>query len=124
MFIDRVQIEVQAGNGGDGACSFRREKYVPHGGPDGGDGGDGGSILVIAKPGVDSLSMLAHKKIWRAGRGDHGSGSNRSGRKAEDMIIDVPPGTVVPTAGAMDGSRKSTSTRSSLRRGNPSPWMP
>lgn len=95
MFVDRVQIEVLAGNGGDGAVSFRREKYIQHGGPDGGDGGDGGSIVVIAKPGVDSLSSLAHKKIWRAERGDHGGGANRSGRAAHDVVIEVPPGTVV-----------------------------
>lgn len=98
MFVDRVQIEVHAGDGGDGSCSFRREKYVPEGGPDGGDGGDGGSIVVVAKHGVDSLSMLAHKKIWRAGRGDHGGGANRAGRDAHDMTIDVPPGTVVMDA--------------------------
>ena len=95
MFVDRVQIEVQAGRGGNGCASFRREKYVPEGGPDGGDGGDGGSIVVIAKPGVDSLSALAHKKIWRADRGDHGRGANRAGKDAEDLIIEVPPGTIV-----------------------------
>src|SRR5688500_1028213 len=95
MFVDRVQIEVHAGNGGNGCASFRREKYVPHGGPDGGDGGSGGSILVVAKPGVDSLSALAHKKIWRAERGDHGSGANRAGKDAPNLTIEVPPGTVV-----------------------------
>jgi GTP-binding protein len=95
MFVDRVQIDVHAGKGGNGCSSFRREKYVPEGGPDGGDGGDGGSIVVVAKAGVDSLNALAHKKIWRADRGDHGSGSNRAGKDAHDLIIEVPPGTVV-----------------------------
>jgi GTP-binding protein len=95
MFVDRVQIEVIAGNGGNGCASFRREKYIPKGGPDGGDGGNGGSIVVQAKPGVDSLSALAHRKIWRAERGDHGQGANRAGRAAEDLIIEVPPGTIV-----------------------------
>jgi GTP-binding protein len=95
MFVDRVTIDVQAGRGGDGCMSFRREKYVPRGGPDGGDGGDGGSIVIVAEPGVDSLSALAHRKQWRAERGEHGQGSNCHGRSAEDLILRVPPGTVV-----------------------------
>ncbi len=98
MFVDRVTIEVEAGRGGDGCLSFRREKYVPRGGPDGGDGGDGGSIVLVAEPGVDSLSALVHRKQWRAERGDHGRGSNCHGRSAEDLIIRVPPGTVVVDA--------------------------
>jgi GTP-binding protein len=95
MFVDRVTIDVEAGRGGDGCMSFRREKYVPRGGPDGGDGGDGGSIIMIAEPGVDSLSALAHRKRWRAQRGEHGRGSQCHGRGAEDLIIRVPPGTIV-----------------------------
>jgi GTP-binding protein len=95
MFVDRVTIEVEAGRGGDGCMSFRREKYVPRGGPDGGDGGDGGSVILVAEPGVDSLSALAHRKQWRAQRGEHGLGSNCHGRGAEDMLIRVPPGTIV-----------------------------
>jgi GTP-binding protein len=95
MFVDRVTIEVEAGRGGNGCVSFRREKYVPRGGPDGGDGGDGGSIIMIGEPGVDSLAALAHRKQWRAGRGEHGRGSNCHGRSAEDLVIRVPPGTVI-----------------------------
>jgi GTPase len=95
MFVDRVQIELIAGSGGDGCCSFRREKYIPDGGPDGGDGGDGGSIIVRAKAGVDSLNALAHKKFWRAPSGTNGSGSQCTGRGGEDMVIDVPPGTII-----------------------------
>lgn len=95
MFVDRVIIDVEAGRGGDGCMSFRREKYVPRGGPDGGDGGDGGSIIMIAEPGVDSLSLLAHRKRWRAERGEHGRGSQCHGRGAEDLIIKVPPGTLI-----------------------------
>ena len=95
MFVDRVTIDVEAGRGGDGCVSFRCEKYVPRGGPDGGDGGDGGSIILVAEPGVDSLSALAHRKHWRAERGEHGRGSNCHGRSASDMVIRVPPGTVV-----------------------------
>lgn len=95
MFIDRVQIEVQGGRGGNGCVSFRREKYVPHGGPDGGNGGDGGSVIIVAKNGVNHLTALAHHKFWRAESGKHGSGSNRAGKAAEDLIIEVPPGTIV-----------------------------
>ena len=98
MFVDRVTIEVQAGNGGDGCMSFRREKYVPRGGPDGGDGGDGGSIIMVAEPGVDTLSALAHRKQWRAARGGHGLGSQCHGRNAQDLVIKVPPGTVIMDA--------------------------
>lgn len=95
MFVDRVEIEVQAGDGGHGCVSFRRERYVPRGGPDGGDGGDGGSILIVAREGVDSLVGLAHRKHWKADRGKHGQGSKRRGRGGEDLIIETPPGTVV-----------------------------
>ncbi len=95
MFVDRVEIEVKAGDGGAGCMSFRREKYVPKGGPDGGDGGNGGNVVVVAEPGVDSLVALSHRKFWRAERGTHGQGSNRHGRNGPDLIIHVPPGTVV-----------------------------
>jgi GTP-binding protein len=98
MFVDRVTIEIEAGKGGDGCMSFRREKYVPRGGPDGGDGGNGGSIIMIAEAGVDSLNALAHHKHWRAKRGEHGRGSGCHGRGAEDLIIRVPPGTLVMDA--------------------------
>lgn len=95
MFVDRVTIEVEAGKGGDGCVSFRREKYVPRGGPDGGDGGDGGSIIFVARHGVDTLSALVHRKHWRAERGQHGQGSNCHGRSAKDLVIEVPPGTMI-----------------------------
>jgi len=95
VFVDRVQIEVAAGNGGQGMCSFRREKYVPLGGPDGGDGGDGGSVILKAQPGVDSLAALAHRKQWRAAHGEPGGSANCQGRKAQDLELLVPPGTIV-----------------------------
>lgn len=95
MFVDRVTLFVKGGDGGNGCCSFRREKYVPKGGPDGGDGGDGGSVFVRALAGADSLAPLVHRKHWKADRGGHGGSSKCSGRSAEDLIIDVPPGTVV-----------------------------
>jgi len=95
MFTDEVEIRVEAGKGGDGCVSFRREKYVPRGGPDGGDGGDGGSVILLARHGVDSLAPLAHRKHWKAGNGRPGRGANCHGASADDMIIEVPPGTVV-----------------------------
>ncbi|RIK83667.1 MAG: GTPase ObgE [Planctomycetota bacterium] len=95
MFVDRVEIEVQAGRGGDGCVSFRREKYVPRGGPNGGDGGDGGSVILRAEGGVDNLAFVGHKQQWRASDGQHGMGSDCHGRSAEDLVIPVPPGTQV-----------------------------
>lgn len=95
MFVDRVTVDVEAGKGGDGCASFRREKYVPRGGPDGGDGGNGGSVIVVAEAGVDSLAELVHRKHWRAKGGTPGSGSNRHGANADDLTIRVPPGTVL-----------------------------
>ncbi|GIW95472.1 MAG: GTPase Obg [Pirellulaceae bacterium] len=95
MFVDRVTIEVQGGSGGDGCVSFRREKYVPRGGPDGGDGGRGGHVIIRAAAGVNHLAALAHRKFWRAENGQPGRGANCHGRNGEDLVILVPPGTVV-----------------------------
>ena len=91
-------MKVESGKGGDGCRSFRREKFVPRGGPDGGDGGAGGSVVVVAEAGVDSLAALVHRKHWRAQSGTAGTGSNRHGAKAENITIRVPPGTVVVDA--------------------------
>lgn len=95
MFVDRVRIEAVAGKGGDGCMSFRRERYVPHGGPDGGDGGNGGSVLIIAEEGVNSLVNLNRRKQWKAEKGKNGSGSKQHGRSGQDEVIHVPPGTIV-----------------------------
>ena len=95
MFVDRVHIEVAAGNGGRGSSSFRREKYIPRGGPDGGDGGDGGSVILRAQAGVDSLAALAHRRQWRAEHGQSGGPCNCHGRSAADIVLLVPPGTIV-----------------------------
>jgi GTP-binding protein len=95
MFVDEVEIRVEAGHGGDGCVSFRREKYVPRGGPDGGDGGDGGSVILVAEEGVNSLAALAHRKQWKAPSGQHGRGSQCHGASGDDLVIRVPPGTVV-----------------------------
>src|SRR5438034_2576531 len=95
MFVDRVTLYVKGGDGGAGCCSFRREKYVPKGGPDGGDGGDAGSVIVRAVAGTDSLAEVVHRKHWRAPKGGAGGSDNCHGRKAADLIIPVPPGTLV-----------------------------
>lgn len=95
MFVDRVEIEVEGGRGGNGCMSFRREKYVPKGGPNGGDGGKGGSIYIQAESQVDSLMPLTHKKKWKAENGTPGQGSDKHGRGGEDRIITVPTGTLI-----------------------------
>ena len=95
MFVDEVRIFVRAGRGGDGVCSFRREKYVPHGGPDGGDGGDGGSVSVVASRRLTTLLDLRYQQQYEAEPGNPGEGSNRHGRTAPDVIIHVPVGTVI-----------------------------
>ena len=81
MFVDRVSIFVKGGDGGAGCCSFRREKYVPKGGPDGGDGGDGGDVIVRAVAGTDSLAEIVNRKHWRADAGGRGRPDNCHGRK-------------------------------------------
>jgi len=95
VFVDRVEIMVGAGKGGDGCVSFRREKYVPRGGPDGGDGGDGGSVIIVAEPGIDSLTALAHRKHHRAVKGRPGASARCHGRSGKDLVLRVPPGTLV-----------------------------
>ncbi len=93
--FDRVQISVKAGDGGSGAISFRREKFVPFGGPDGGDGGDGGDVMVRASLNVDSLIAFRRKRFFRAGNGGDGKSKKRHGKKGENLVVQVPPGTVV-----------------------------
>jgi GTP-binding protein len=95
MFVDRVTVYVRGGDGGNGLVSFRREKYAPRGGPNGGDGGDGGSVIVRAADGLTNLAHLSHQRHWKAERGEHGQGSDCTGRGAPDLIIEVPPGTIL-----------------------------
>ena len=91
--IDRVLIKVVGGAGGNGCVSFRREKYVPRGGPDGGDGGNGGSVVLIADGSVRTLKEMGRKRVHRAERGQHGQGSGKHGRRGEDVLLAVPVGT-------------------------------
>jgi GTP-binding protein len=95
MFVDEASITVFAGDGGDGCRSFRREKFVPRGGPDGGDGGKGGSVVLLADEGVSTLLAFRYRTLHRAQRGQHGQGSDKTGRSGEDLVIRVPVGTVV-----------------------------
>ncbi len=95
MFVDRVTISCEAGDGGDGCMSFRREAHVPLGGPDGGDGGKGGDVIIRAERNLGSLANIAGHRHWRAGRGAHGQGSLRTGKGGDDVIVLVPPGTIV-----------------------------
>lgn len=95
MFIDRAKIHVQGGDGGNGVTAFRREKFVPRGGPSGGDGGRGGDVMVVADASLNTLLHLRYNPRHVADRGLHGEGSNRSGRNGEELIIRVPVGTQI-----------------------------
>ncbi|HOD69879.1 MAG: GTPase ObgE [Deltaproteobacteria bacterium ADurb.BinA179] len=97
-FIDESKIYVQAGNGGNGCCSFRREKYVPKGGPDGGDGGRGGDVIVEASTRVHTLLDQRYHPHYKAERGQHGKGKNCTGRSGRDLVITVPVGTIIRDA--------------------------
>jgi GTPase len=95
MFVDRIKVFAQAGNGGRGSVSFRREKFVPKGGPDGGDGGRGGDVILLADRHTDNLSSLFYEPIIKAKSGAHGMGKKMHGRAAIDKIVKVPVGTIV-----------------------------
>src|SRR5438876_9710966 len=95
MFVDRIKVFAQAGNGGRGCVSFRREKFVPKGGPDGGDGGRGGDIILKVDPHVDNLTNLFYEPIIKAKSGGHGQGKKMYGRSAPAKVVKVPVGTIV-----------------------------
>lgn len=99
MFIDRVTIHVKAGDGGSGITSFRREKFVPMGGPDGGDGGRGGDIEVVGDTNLSTLLDYSYRDAWTAPNGDHGSGANKTGRSGTSITLPVPVGTIVRDIG-------------------------
>lgn len=98
MFIDQAKIFIQSGRGGHGAVSFRREKYIPNGGPDGGDGGKGGSIIFQVDPGMNTLMDFRHKRHYKAQPGEDGGKKRRHGKNGEDLVIKVPPGTIIREA--------------------------
>jgi GTP-binding protein len=94
-FVDEALIHVKAGDGGDGCVSFRREKFIPRGGPDGGNGGRGGDIIMVADKSLTTLLDFHYRATFKAGRGQHGQGSNMFGRGADDLVIKLPVGTIV-----------------------------
>ncbi|MEM1247843.1 MAG: GTPase ObgE [Acidobacteriota bacterium] len=94
-FIDEASFRAEAGHGGSGCVAFRREKFVPKGGPAGGDGGEGGSVLVVGDGGLNTLYHLRHNRLYKAERGRHGEGSRKSGRGGEDLSLRVPLGTII-----------------------------
>jgi len=98
VFVDRVKVYVKGGDGGRGCVSFRREKYVPRGGPDGGDGGHGGDVILEVDPHLSTLMDFKYRPINRAKRGEHGKGKRQRGRDAPSLVLRVPPGTVVKDA--------------------------
>src|SRR5881227_534170 len=100
MFTDRARIFVQAGAGGDGSVSFRREAHVPRGGPDGGDGGRGADVVLVADPSLRDLQSFRRRSHFKAKRGGHGEGANRHGASPDALEVAVPPGTTV-----VDGER-------------------
>ena len=95
MFVDIAKIKIKAGNGGNGAVSFRREKYVAAGGPDGGDGGKGGNIVFKVDDNLATLADFRYKRKYTASNGENGSGGRKNGRGGEDLIIKVPRGTII-----------------------------
>ena len=94
-FLDQVKIYIKAGNGGDGSPSFRREKFIEFGGPDGGDGGKGGSVILKAEQNLNTLIDFRYQQHHKAKRGENGAGQNRTGKSGEDLILKVPLGTQV-----------------------------
>ena len=119
MFTDYVKIIAKSGKGGDGAVSFRREKYVAAGGPDGGDGGRGGNVYFEANPDANTLIDFRYQKKFKAGNGKNGEGANRYGKSGEDLTIKVPIGTIIKDASTRTSScrfiRKRTKRANIIR---------
>jgi GTP-binding protein len=118
-FVDEVIIDVKAGDGGNGCVSFRRENYIPRGGPDGGDGGDGGSVYLVADAGLNTLADFRYDRRFRAGRGENGSGRNCTGKSSADLEVQVPAGTLVyeEETGELLGDLVETGQRLLVARG-------
>lgn len=117
QFIDEATITVAAGNGGDGCASFRREKFVPKGGPSGGDGGDGGDVVVEVRAGMSSLLDYRYRKRYRARNGEPGGGKNRHGKAGGTLVIPVPPGTVIRAGGEEAADLTEPGQRFTVARG-------
>ena len=119
IFVDRAVIEVAAGTGGSGAEAFRREKGTPRGGPSGGDGGRGGDVVLVTDPQLSTLLDFSYRRHYRAERGQHGGGNNRTGRSGADRVVSVPPGTTVRDAGTSEflGELLAASDRVVVARG-------
>jgi GTP-binding protein len=118
--VDRARIHVQAGRGGDGALSFRREKHVPKGGPDGGDGGPGGDVVLVADPDLRDLSAFQSRQRFAAGKGGAGGGSGRHGAAGADVELRVPVGTqVLDAEGNLAADLTGSGARVVLARGGP-----
>ncbi|MDR1589669.1 MAG: GTPase ObgE [Oscillospiraceae bacterium] len=124
MFVDKAQISIKAGDGGNGAVSFRREKYVPAGGPDGGDGGRGGDVVLTADPSMSTLMDFRYKRKYAAANGANGSVRNRTGKDGDELVISVPAGTVVRESGsgAIICDMSGDCTRFRLARGGSGGW--
>ncbi|MCD8301043.1 MAG: GTPase ObgE [Clostridiales bacterium] len=124
MFADRATIIIKSGKGGDGHVSFRREKYVPAGGPDGGDGGKGGDVVFVVDEGLNTLSDYRHRRKYAAEDGENGSKSNRFGKSGADIVLPVPPGTVVREASSekVIADMSGDCTRKVVLRGGRGGW--
>src|SRR3954447_3280535 len=125
MLYDKARIFVQGGGGGNGAMSFRREAHVPRGGPDGGDGGRGGDVSLVVDPSLRDLQTYKRTAHYKARRGSHGEGANRAGASPDDLVLRVPPGTVVTDVESGDtwdlvaaGQRATVARAGSGGRGN------
>jgi GTP-binding protein len=119
MFVDEIDVYVKGGDGGAGCVSFRREKFVPHGGPDGGDGGDGGDVVLVADPSITTLLDFHYKHHYNAERGLHGKGADRHGKSGADTVLRVPIGTVVAErdSGELLGDLTAAGARLVVARG-------
>ncbi|MEK9156078.1 MAG: GTPase ObgE [Patescibacteria group bacterium] len=122
MFIDEAEIYVKAGRGGDGAVSFRREKFVPRGGPDGGDGGDGGDVIIIADRNCHGLAAYNAEKRFLAASGQNGMSRNKTGKSGEDLILSVPPGTQIYHRDEMLADLVNEGDRIVLAKGGRGGW--
>jgi GTP-binding protein len=123
-FVDEALVKVQAGNGGRGCASFRREKFIPFGGPDGGDGGDGGNVYVVAMPGINTLADFRFHRTYRAPHGTAGSGNDCTGACGADMDVHVPVGTVIYDANTNEemGDLMAVGQRILVAKGGKGGW--